>query len=40
MFFPAAYKKKTARGETVLRCANENCRFRKTVVREEEEADE
>ena len=33
-------EKRTARGETVLLCANENCRFRKTVVREEEEADE
>ena len=33
-------EKRTARGETVLLCANENCRFRKTVDREEEDADE
>ena len=33
-------EKRTAKGETILLCANENCRFRKTVVREEEDADE
>ena len=33
-------EKRNAKGETVLLCANENCRYRSAVIRKEEDSDE